>query len=356
MAAGETNVSFAIDAFGENLTFQWFKDGVPLNNGGVIAGATAANLKISQAKPSDAGNYSVVITDDQGSTTSSNALLTLKAPVTLLPVAAWPAHRAGEAKRVAIQDHKAYVALADSGLLIYDLQDPAQPVRLGYRETPLTIEHLVISGSRAYLGSQEMGLMFMDVSDSFHPGPLVACSYTAPAYGLAAYGSYAIVARGNFDLLVADLSDLSRPAIVGRCDPDGYTWAVAVTNNYAYVVGNRGFRVVNLSDPRNPTVVGHCSMNGRHVEMYGNYALVTTDGSRFAMIDVSNPATPTLTGYCDVVGATGEIVVRGSHAYVTMGDKRLQVIDLHDPARPAGLGIYTGEGGCSFSEHPSQAL
>jgi hypothetical protein len=53
------------------LSYQWLKDGTPL------AGATGSSLLLANLQATNAGNYSVVISNDYGSTTSSNAYLTV---------------------------------------------------------------------------------------------------------------------------------------------------------------------------------------------------------------------------------------------------------------------------------------
>lgn len=55
-------------------TFQWRKNGVN------IPGATESTLTITSVTPSDAGNYSVVVTNTAGSATSADATLTVTAP------------------------------------------------------------------------------------------------------------------------------------------------------------------------------------------------------------------------------------------------------------------------------------
>jgi hypothetical protein len=57
-------------------TYQWRKNGVNLVNGGKIQGATKPTLSISNLAASDAGTYSVVVTNALGSATSNDAVLT----------------------------------------------------------------------------------------------------------------------------------------------------------------------------------------------------------------------------------------------------------------------------------------
>ncbi|MEO6003572.1 MAG: FG-GAP-like repeat-containing protein [Opitutus sp.] len=61
----------------EPFTYQWKKDNVNLVNGGSISGATTAILSFSNVQPSDAGTYSLVVTNSVGTATSGNGVLTV---------------------------------------------------------------------------------------------------------------------------------------------------------------------------------------------------------------------------------------------------------------------------------------
>ncbi len=66
-------VTLMVTATGSSpLTYQWFLDGA------AIGGATSAMLNIPSASQSDAGNYTVVVTNDCGSATSMPAPLTVR--------------------------------------------------------------------------------------------------------------------------------------------------------------------------------------------------------------------------------------------------------------------------------------
>jgi outer membrane protein assembly factor BamB len=63
-------VLFSVQATGEGpFTYQWFKDGVP------ISGATADSFLIAAATTSDSGSYTVAISNTQGTTLSTQAML-----------------------------------------------------------------------------------------------------------------------------------------------------------------------------------------------------------------------------------------------------------------------------------------
>lgn len=61
------------------LDYQWQKNGTNLVNGGNISGATTTTLSITDISDSDGASYSVTVSNANGSVTSSNATLTVRA-------------------------------------------------------------------------------------------------------------------------------------------------------------------------------------------------------------------------------------------------------------------------------------
>jgi len=79
VCAGST-ANFSVTATGEGtLTYQWQQDGVDLYDGGNISGATTSALQVSNCQSADEADYRCVVTDNNGSTNSDAAALTLKA-------------------------------------------------------------------------------------------------------------------------------------------------------------------------------------------------------------------------------------------------------------------------------------
>ena len=80
-SAGST-VTFSAAATGTApLSFQWRRDGLPLADGGNIAGAGTAVLTLANVGGADAGGYSLAVTNQYGSVTSAVATLTVIDPV-----------------------------------------------------------------------------------------------------------------------------------------------------------------------------------------------------------------------------------------------------------------------------------
>ena len=69
--------AFGVTATGTQPTYRWYRDGVPLQNGGGYSGVTAPVLSISGVNPGHAGQYTVAVWNSAGSVTSQPASLTV---------------------------------------------------------------------------------------------------------------------------------------------------------------------------------------------------------------------------------------------------------------------------------------
>lgn len=83
-----TNIpaTFSVSAVGASLTYQWYKDGIVLTNGGDVSGALTTNLVINPTQAGDVASYFCVAQDPCGDvlTSTPNATLTLIPPHNLV--------------------------------------------------------------------------------------------------------------------------------------------------------------------------------------------------------------------------------------------------------------------------------
>ncbi len=72
---GDGPATFVVGAEGENLTYQWLRDGVEVTDGGNVSGATTPMLRINPVRGEDTGRYSARVRGDHGEVLSEEARL-----------------------------------------------------------------------------------------------------------------------------------------------------------------------------------------------------------------------------------------------------------------------------------------
>jgi len=112
------------------------------------------------------------------------------------------------------------VALAESGLVVVNVADPANPVEIGHWKHPsgYAINGVAVSGTRAYCTSA-YGLRVISLDNPAVPVQLRAYP-TGYSIGVVVRGDYAYVATWDKGLTIYDLRDSLNPSYLSRCVTD----------------------------------------------------------------------------------------------------------------------------------------
>lgn len=134
-----SNVTFAVDATGVELTYQWYKNAAP------ISGANSPLLLLPEVQAADAGSYHVVVSNDGGTVVSASANLIVLSP-NLTVTSRFPASDASSvlpdtSLRLTFASPpafgtsgtiKIYDAATDTAVDTIDLRSPSQTGNLSY--------------------------------------------------------------------------------------------------------------------------------------------------------------------------------------------------------------------------------
>lgn len=360
------------------LTYQWLKDGASL------AGATNPTLNLPAVTPSQAGAYSVVVSNAVGSVSSAKALLLVSSPLSL--VGSWPGFVRGTASDVFVTNGLAFVAQNWGGLAVMSVTNPANPVMLTRSLTGGQANRLRMVGNVAYLVQFDDGVAIVDLSDPTQPRKLGAVSgfvqdvqvvgnlaygahlgglqihniadpanpvllgrytYTTEAscqsLGLQVVGSLAFFTRGTAGLQIFDVSDPATPVLRASYLTGGEAEDVQVVGTVAYVAdGPNGLLVLDVSNPSAPVRLGSLDTGGLAlgVVVQGNLAYVADDLGGLLLIEVSNPSRPVRLSGFDTVGYAYAVRVVGNLAYVADWFEGLQILDVSSPTNPAWMGSF----------------
>ncbi|PWU14025.1 MAG: hypothetical protein C5B50_18025 [Verrucomicrobia bacterium] len=75
-----SNTSITVSATGNNLSYQWKKNGVNLSNGGSVSGATSPTLALANVTGAAEATYTIVVTDNLNRSASGNSIVVVFDP------------------------------------------------------------------------------------------------------------------------------------------------------------------------------------------------------------------------------------------------------------------------------------
>ncbi len=264
----------------------------------------------------------------------------------------------GEARDVVVDGRYAYLAIAESSypVSIYDLSNPAAPVKVGMieakgREWPTRV---FVAGGVAYIPSRFRTMAVVDVANPRAPKRLETLRIRRGG-GRGDEGARSVVvADGRAYVTVhkrgVEIWDVSRPGRARRLGSiDLPAWFSPMPK--PRVVGRRLFLasgdrllIYDVSDPKQPRRLSMTAVACSNVRVAGSYAYLPGRDGVFRVVDVSSPLDPRIVGLCRVApggkdGGLDDVALKGSYAFVTVRSLPQErvcfaVIDVSDPAAP----------------------
>lgn len=165
--------------------------------------------------------------------------------------------------------------LSEFDLSIIDVADPSRPELIGLHYTEMWSTDLAIKGQFAYIayafryGSmvQYGGMEIFDIKDPAAPMRVGGFGTNYPAYGVAADRHYAYLAAGEglYSLDITNPNDLEMSGIF----QPGYFFGdnLVVVSQYLYGINiSRGLYILDISDPAAPQEAGFYAIDLRYLD------------------------------------------------------------------------------------------
>lgn len=223
-----------------------------------------------------------------------------------------------------------YLYMIGSDLLIYDLNNPMQPLLIGELAFGTTTDpQFFLAGNNLYSATYDEGLRIIDISVPSDPQLITHYSDGSDYGDVAVAGDYAYVLDNNFSTLnILNVSDPGNPVETGRVNVQTGPNSLFVKNDIAYITvfsfPDIGMRIFDVADKENPVELGYIETK-------------TVDGN------VTHYDTP------------GKVIVENDLAFVGCStENSVYVFDVTDPSTPqefSRLFISAGwEGGLAAME------
>ncbi|MCP3137292.1 LVIVD repeat-containing protein [Pyxidicoccus xibeiensis] len=216
------------------------------------------------------------------------------------------------------KDHALYVASGSSGVLVYDITDPASPALVrkvtgGAAGGTVNVHTVFVEGDRLYaMTPSHQQTSIFDLTDPLSPQTVSSYAY---ARGLGyphdafAFGGRLYVNHTVDGFLVVDL-ERPQPTLLGR---------------YAYPHAYSHANAVGI-------------INGRTIAFEGG----ETMGAHVRVLDVTHPAGIAKVGEYRLRGVTSihNMVLVGTRLYIAHYHEGVRVLDVSDPSQPREVAHY----------------
>ena len=387
--------SFSVEVIGTPpIQYQWQCDGTN------IVGATNDWIYWEAVSTNDAGIYSVIVSNSQGSVTSSNAVLTVLPPSV-------PFFTYEPESVTAYSGQDLYLSAEVDGTPPFTYQWRKEGTNLpgaNWSWLQLTNISLADAGNYTLVVSNSLGGIessnamltvmlsvapvitrhprslevaegvntWMEVEATGTPDP----SYTwtrigdaPPPSGRGGVPGHSVPTRIFNNVTTNDAGvyfatannpagvAVSRDALLTVLPPLNVTgsWGqgavdIFVTNGLAFLAqGTNGLAIVSVGNPASPQLLGSCATTGyaSAVRVSGNLAFVADGLAGLQIISVTNPSSPVLVGSYNTPGYAYDLAVRSNLVFVADGNSGLLILNVSNPASPSVVG------GCSTNLSPS---
>jgi hypothetical protein len=235
----------------------------------------------------------------------------------------------------AIAGDNAFV-VGHNDLTVLDVGDPADILDVGAYQTVGSFEQATFSNGYAFVAAADAGLRIIDVNDPYAPFEVGVFEAEDDIACVDVVGDYAYVCVDD-SLYILDIQDPSSPTLTGFCASVSIPYCITVVNGYAYCGGLIGMSVIDVRDPTTPVEISEYEtqvLEVRDVAVRGDYAFLANTLGGVRVVDISDPTEPSEVGSSFTVGWAYGVEIEHDYLYVASGNVGLAIVDISDPADP----------------------
>ena len=247
----------------------------------------------------------------------------------------------GSAGSVAVRDGRLYVA-STSGLHVYDVRDPHNPVRTGQAIVSSTegSGRVALNDHLVYLG----GRTRLRVFDTSSGAPVLLAAPGLPCAGLRDADGPVVITSCQSDslsIMFVELTDPMQPRTSPRLTFTRNVRAVAIDNGIALVSAD-ALHVFDVSDPTSPTLITTLPERPGKLELKDGFAYACFGFGAVTVFDMRDPAQPIPVGNIGRhKGGHSAVVAQGTLLYSALySPLGLAIHDIADPTSPLPFAYF----------------
>ncbi len=231
-------------------------------------------------------------------------------------------------KYIKVKDNLLFCS--SSGLKIYDISTPENPVHISSYNVPAhTTGNFIFRDKYIYFAAGTKGLIILDISDIHNP--VKTGEYTASGFvqNLDIKDNL-VVLGGDGGLKFIDISEPTYPFEIGAYNINSWISAVKLIDNYVYYGGgSRGLAVLNIKDISNPQIIENLHKTiGNNIITKDNLLYVPEISFYLTIYDISNPEIPEMIAYYKTKSNAYDIILDDNYIYATSSSAGMTILDF----------------------------
>ncbi len=281
----------------------------------------------------------------------NNGLVVLNVENPAQPLWLGSHQKLGRAIKVSADKHRVAV-LNDAGIVfLLDCKNPVEPTTIGTYRSPRALLDISLLGSpigaEVYgLGNDTLSIINFDAE-----APQLSNEGLDFGQGVNFGGErrvfidnkLAYVADWFSGIHIYDLSDPKLPRLLSSFHTPGSPKGMIVRDGVAFVPDDdHGLQIIDISDPTSPQLLSHLQTRGLGYtpRLVGDLLYMASHHGGFQIIDVNDVRNPRQIGEFDTPGKAWSLEVHDGLAYVADDDSGLLIFDVSKPAQPEPIGQY----------------
>ena len=251
----------------------------------------------------------------------------------------------GNIHDIFITGHFLYIADASNGILLKDLNSPDAVYT---RISPRWGQSFCVDHDRKllFVALGRTGVEVFDIADPGQPVPIAVWPEFV-SWRLAVAGDYLVSAQGVIGIELIDISNIRKP-VVKMAIPDVHALDIVFDNHLFYIADKqKGLQIYAIDAPGQLRLVSTTSVpfpmnhfaNSASVAVRNAVAYVANGRSGLLIVDVKHPGQPQILGSLDIPGFSNTVRIKGEKAFVgsaAVGGQYggISVVDIKKPGLP----------------------